>query len=125
MSYEILVGGGEDLVPDGDVVDESVRVKRENVIGNPGLSGGELGEGRNVAISDRDCESDASSGEGTENIRVGVKDLDAVDGGVGFEEGGDLGGRREIVGDGAVVDTDRVGGGGEAEEEREKKEREK
>lgn len=105
------------------MVDQRGGVKRENVVGNPRLSGGELGEGRNVTICYGDGEGDAGAGEGAENIGVGVKDLDAVDVGVRFEEGGDLGRGREIVGDGAVVDPDGVGGGGKGDEEREEEER--
>ena len=55
-----------------------------------------------------------SVGKGFEDVRVGVEDLDAVDGGLGFEEVGHLGVWWEVVGDGAIVDTDGVSGGGVA-----------
>lgn len=126
MRYKILVGGSEDLIPDCYVVDQSGGVKGENIVGNPRLGGGELGEGGNVTVSDGDGEGDAGAGEGTENIGVGVKDLDAVDGSAGFEESGDLGRGRKVVGNGAVVDADGICGGGKGnEEEEEEEEREK
>lgn len=125
MRYENLVGGGENLIPDGDVVDQSVGVKRKNVNCDPRLSGGELGEGRNVTVCDGNSEGDAGTGEGTKDILVGVKDLDAIDGGLGFEEGSDLGRRREVVGNRAIVDADGVGGGGKSDEEREEAEEER
>lgn len=124
MCYKILVRGSEDLIPDRDVVDQSGWVKGENIVGNPRLGGGELGEGGNVTVSDGDGECDAGAGEGTEDIGVGVKDLDAVDGGVGFEEGSDLGRGRKVVGNGAVVDADGICGGGKGNE-KEEEEREK
>ena len=125
MRYEILVGSGENLIPDGDVVDPSVGVKRKNVNGDPRLSGGEFGEGWNVTVNDGNSEGDAGAGEGTKDIGIGVKDLDSIDGGLGFEEGSDLGRRREVVGNRAIVDADGVGGGGKSEEEREEAEEER
>ena len=58
-----------------------------------------------------------------EDVRVGVEDLDAVDGGLGFEEVGHLGGWWEVVGDGSIVDADGVSGGGVAQREQEEKEK--
>lgn len=125
MRDEVLVRRGEDFVPHGDSVDLGARIKRENVVGHPGLRRGELGDGGNIAVSDGNGDGDAGVGEGAEDVRVGVEDLDAVDGGFGLEERGDLGWRREVIGDGAVVDADGDGGGeddvggGEKEEEEE------
>jgi hypothetical protein len=43
-----------------------------------------------------------------EDVGVGVEYLNAVDGGLGFEKGGDFGRWWEVVGDGAIVDADGV-----------------
>ena len=90
-------------------------MKWKDIIGHPGLGGGEFGKSWNVAVSDGDGERDVGVGEGFEDVRVGVEDLHAVDGGLGFEEVGHLGRWWEVVGDGAVVDADGVSGGGVAQ----------
>ena len=90
-------------------------MKWKDIIGHPGLGGGEFRKGWNVAVSDGDGERDVGVGEGFEDVRVGVEDLHAVDGGLGFEEVGHLGRRWEVVGDGAIVDADGVSGGGVAQ----------
>lgn len=125
MRDEVLVRRGEDFVADGDPVDDRAGVERQNVSGHPGLSRRELGEGRNVTVSDGDGDGDLGVGEGAEHVGVGVEDFDAVDGGFGLEEGRHLGGRREVISYGAVVDADGVSGrshdvaGGDQEEEEE------
>jgi hypothetical protein len=83
-------------------------VKWHNVIGDPRLGGGEFGQGGNVAISNGDGHGDAGVGESAKDVGVGVEYLYAVDGGLGFEKGGDFGRWWEVVGDGAVVDADGV-----------------
>lgn len=85
---------------------------RQDVVSDPGLGGGEFCEGRYVAVADRDGDGDVCVGEGAEEFGVGVEELDAVYGGLGFEEIGYLLRWREVVGDGAVVDADGVSGGG-------------
>jgi hypothetical protein len=91
-----------------NAVDLGLGVKWHNVIGNLGLGGGEFGQGGNVAISNGDDHGDAGVGESVEDVRVGVEYLNAADGGLGFEKGGDFGRWWEVVGDGAVVDADGV-----------------
>jgi hypothetical protein len=83
-------------------------VKWHNVIGDPGLGGEEFGQGGNVAVSNGDGHGDAGVGESVEDVGVGVKYLNAVDGGLGFEKGGDFGRWWEVVGDSVVVDADGV-----------------
>jgi hypothetical protein len=73
---------------------------------------GSKAKGWNVAISDGDGHGDAGVGEGTEDVGVGVEYLDAIDGGLGFEKGGDFGRWWEVVDDGAIVNADGVCGGG-------------
>ncbi|KAE8123880.1 hypothetical protein FH972_018799 [Carpinus fangiana] len=86
-----LVQGGEDFVTDGDAVDLGLGVKWQNVIGDPGLGGGEFGQGGNIAVSNGDGHGDAGVEENAEDVGVGVKYLNAVDGGLGFEKGGNFG----------------------------------
>jgi hypothetical protein len=83
-------------------------LKWQNVIGDPGLDGGEFGQGGNVAVSNGDSHEDAGVGESTEDVGVGVEDLNVVDGGLGFEKGGNFGRWWVVVGDSAVVDSDGV-----------------
>jgi hypothetical protein len=83
-------------------------VKWHNVIGDLGLGSGEFDQGGNIAISNSDGHKDADVGESAEDVSVGVKYLNSVDGGLGFEKGGDFGRWWEVVGDGAIVDADGV-----------------
>ena len=78
---------GEDFVTDGDEIDFGLWVKCEDVIGYPGLGGGEFSYGWNVAVFDSDGDRDVGVGEGFEDVRAGVQDLD----GLGFDEVGNLG----------------------------------
>lgn len=92
-------------------------------MGYPGLSGGELGKRRDVAVSDGDGDGNAGVGEGAKYVGVGIEYFDAVDVGLGFEESGYTRRRWEVVSDGAVVDTDGIrGGAGENGSEGEKEE---
>ena len=115
MSNEGFIGGGDDFVTDNDTVDDCFWMERQNVIGNPRLCCRQLRERRDITIFGGDSDGDASVGKGVENVGVAIKDFDAVDGGLGFEEVGDFGWWREVVGDGAVVDADGVGSGRETE----------
>ncbi|CAL5388876.1 unnamed protein product [Camellia sinensis] len=106
MGDEGFVGGGDDFVPDGDAVDFGGGVEGEDVVSHPGHGGGEFGDGGDVGV-----------GDGAEDVGVGVEDLDSVDGGLVFDEGGDLGRWREVVGHRAVVDADGVSRRGLTDEE--------
>ena len=82
---------GEDFVTVGDEIDFGLWVKWEEVIGYSGLGGGEFSYGWNVTVFYGDGDGDVGVGEGVEDVRASVQDLDAVDDGLGFEEVGDLG----------------------------------
>lgn len=120
---EVLVVGVHDLVADEDGVDTGFGVEGGDVGGDPAAGGGELGERGDVAVGHRDGHANAGVSEGAEDVGVGVEDLDAVDGCLGLEEVGDLGRRREVVAEGAVVDADGEDGGEEEEEEEEEERR--
>eukprot|EP00268_Persea_americana_P063624 TRINITY_DN8274_c0_g2_i1.p5 TRINITY_DN8274_c0_g2~~TRINITY_DN8274_c0_g2_i1.p5 ORF type:complete len:136 (-),score=43.11 TRINITY_DN8274_c0_g2_i1:127-534(-) len=102
---EVLVGGGDDFVADGDLGDLGGGEEGGDVGGDPGLGGGELGQGGDVAVGDGDGDGDVGVGEGGEDGGVGVEELDVGDGGVGFQEARDLGRGREVVCKSAVVDA--------------------
>ena len=87
-------------------------MEREDVGGDPFLGGGKFCEGRDVGVGDGYGDGDVCVGEGAEDGRVCVEDFNVGDCGLGFEESGDGCGWWEVVGDGAVVDADVVGGGG-------------
>ena len=59
---------------DGDEIDFGLWVKCEDVIGYPGLGGGEFSYGWNVAVFDGDGDRDVGVGEGFEDVRVSVDD---------------------------------------------------
>ncbi|KAI8015681.1 hypothetical protein LOK49_LG05G01249 [Camellia lanceoleosa] len=114
---EGFVSGGDDFVPDSDAVDFGGGIEGEDVVSHPGHGGGEFGDGRDVGVGDGDGDVDVGVGEGAEDVGVGVEDLDSVDGGLVFDEGGDLGRWREVVGHRAVVDADGVSRRGLTDEE--------
>ena len=59
---------------DGDEIDFGLWVKCEDVIGYPGLGGGEFSYGWNVAVFDGDGDRGVGVGEGFEDVRVSVDD---------------------------------------------------
>lgn len=86
-------------------------MKRQDVIGNPGLGTGEFSEGRDVAVTDSNGNGNASVGESFKDVRIGVEYLDAVDVRFGFEEVCYLRRRWEVVCDGSVVYANGIRGG--------------
>lgn len=83
---------------------------------NPSASYTYLCKRKDVPIRDRDGHGDTSVCKCTDNVLVDVKDFDAVDGCLSFDEVGNLGRWREVVGCGPVVYTDGCGSGGKVEE---------
>lgn len=121
---EGLVGGRDDLVADGETGDADGGVERRELLADPVGGGGGGGEGGDVGVGNGDSEGDGGGGEGGDEGGVGGEELDGGDGGALTEEGGDVGWRGEVVGDGAVVDTDTGDGHrGSAGEEKEEEER--
>lgn len=113
---EALIPAVDDLIPDEDADDTGLRIERGDVYGDPLAGKGELGEGRDVAVHGGDGHGDPGVGEGAQDVRVGVEDLDPVDDRLGPDEVGHLGRGREVVAEGAIVDADGGGGGEEVEE---------
>lgn len=113
VANEVLVGGGHDLIPNGDIVDLGAGVERQDVGSDPVASGREFRDCWDVAVANGNRDADAGVSEGSKNIGVAVEDFDLVDGGPGFEKVGDLGRRRKVIGESAIVNADGIGGGGE------------
>lgn len=86
--------------------------ERKYIVSHPGLGGGESCHGGDISVGHRHGDRHVGVGEGTEDVGVGVEDFYLVDGGLGLDEVGDSGRRREVVGHGAVVDADGESGGG-------------
>lgn len=112
----------KNLATNKDVVDSGLRMKRLDVGDDPLASRIHVPERSNVAVGRRDSNTDAGAGESLEDLRVHIEDLDAVDGGPCLEEVGHGGRWREVVAEGAVVDSDGVDGGGDVEEQEEEEE---
>ena len=113
MANEVLIGGGHDFIPDGDIINLRAGVERQDMGSNPVASRREFRHRRNVSVADGDRDADSGTSEGSENIGVGVEDFDLVDCGPGFEKVGDLGRRREVIRESAIVNADSTGGNGE------------
>lgn len=113
---EVLVSPVKDFVSNGDVIDSGLRVERFDIRDDPSSSLSQIGQPRNIAVTDRDGDGDSAVSESAEDVRVGVEDLDAVDEGLGFEEVGDLCRCRKVVSKSSVVHADGICGGREAEE---------
>lgn len=87
----------EHLGADTDIVDLGGGVKGFNVSIDPPAGVPGIGERRDVTVGDCDGDEDAGAGEGFYHIWVHVKDSNAVDDGVGFEEVGYCSWWREVV----------------------------
>ena len=95
----------KDFVADSNGFDFRGRVVGDDVLFDPCVGEGEaFGGGEEEFVGQIDGDFNARAGNGSENGRIGVVNLDPLKG-VGFEEVNDLDGGREIVGDSAIVDT--------------------
>lgn len=103
---ELLASPVQYLIADEDPDDPRLRVEGCNVIGDPLASKGDLREGGDVTIAGGDGKGYPGVREGADNIRVGIVDFDAVDDRLCLDEVGNLGRRREVVPEGAIVDAD-------------------
>ncbi|KAI4383240.1 hypothetical protein MLD38_009104 [Melastoma candidum] len=101
-----VVSVDEDLVADGNGLDDGGGLVGEDVEAEPGeAEGAGAGGGEELLVGEVNGEGDAGAGEGAEDGGVGIVDLDARDR-VGAEEGGDEGGGGKVGGGAAVVDAD-------------------
>lgn len=100
-----MIGGGDDFVSDEDANDVGGWEVRFDVIRDPLLGGGEIGEMWDLIVGDGDSDGNTGVSEGLEDLMIGVEEADAVyDGGM-EEELRHLTRRREIVRECAVVYT--------------------
>lgn len=103
---EEFVCSGENFVSDEDSDDVGCMGVRDDVGSHPLLGEVELGELGDLVDGDSDGDGDPSVGECTKHLWVGVEESDTVDDGGVEQESSHLERRREVVGHGAVVDTD-------------------
>jgi len=98
----------EYFISDKNVVDFSLWVEWFNVVTHPPASILHVDEVRDFSVGNSDGDKDSCARKCPENIWVHVEELDSVDGGFILEELCNLSRRREVVSEGAVINSDRI-----------------
>lgn len=105
ISDEEVTSGGDNFVSDEDADDVGCWEVRLDVIGDPLVGEGEIGEVWDLVVGDGDGDGNTGVSEGSENLRICVEESNAVNDGGMEEELRHFTRRRQIVGECAVVYT--------------------
>ena len=117
-----LIVSVDDFIPHCNVMNPRLRMKRPNMGSDPLASGGQIRQAGDLAVADCHRHQNAGAGESSQDIRIRIEDLHAVDFGFCFDEVHYLRRRSEVVCQSAVVDTDGDGGGGDLEKDKKRRE---
>jgi len=103
VADKVLISGGHDFITNSNIIDPCLRMERGDTCGHPLASVVKVRKRRDFPIANGDSHEDASISKGLENIRVGVKDFDAVYGGSSLEKVGYLSWWWKVIAKGAIV----------------------
>jgi len=86
----LFITSKQDFIANSDEFNPCLRIIWLDIVCNPLAGGIYIDESRNITITYSDSHGDVRIGKSAKNIRIGVKDFDAIDSCLCFEEASHL-----------------------------------